>query len=160
MNEATDAASSLDNDKTTNISHLFLRRQIVNSEENVSTRKARFLNWMTSVSWVAWLLPVEPDGVPPPPENLHLGTKRRQEPHREKKYWWWWVFHLGPFLFAVRQRREKTDMWTPPIQNGRFEQTNSLACYSTYIFKTVLRSTNNHKRGERRHTHVCQRHRS
>jgi hypothetical protein len=41
MNEATDAASSLDNDKTTNISHLFLRRQIVNSEENVSTRKAR-----------------------------------------------------------------------------------------------------------------------
>jgi hypothetical protein len=42
MNEATDAASSLDNDKTTNISHLFLRRQIVNSEENVSTRKARF----------------------------------------------------------------------------------------------------------------------
>lgn len=118
--------------------------------------KLVFLNWMALVSGVAWLLPVKPDGVPPPEKSSprHVATSRATQ--REK------LMVVGVFIsvpFSLRCVRDvRRQIWTPPIQNGRFEQTNSLACYSTYIFKTVLRSNNNktnHKRGERRHTHTC-----
>jgi hypothetical protein len=46
--------------------------------------KLVFLNWMASVSGVAWLLPVKPDGVPPPEKSSprHVATSRATQ--REK----------------------------------------------------------------------------